>query len=261
MKIIVTNDDGVYSPGLWTAVDALQGLGEVVVVAPDREQSGVGSSITLHVPVRATQVDPRIKGITTYAVEGTPADSVILALEHLVPGVGLVISGINQGTNLGEDVLVSGTVGAALQGFVRGVASLAVSVAALQDPHFEVGHQVVRTLSRAIYNGSITSPVLLNVNIPNKLPGEIKGIDITRMGRRSFTEVVQSGEDSRKRPYYWIKRERDSSPKKPTRGTDMWAVKNSRISITPLGADLTHRGNVRAIRAIVDGLTLTISTK
>jgi len=137
LKILAINDDGVYSPGLWAAVEALRDVAEVVVVAPDREQSGVGTAITLSQPIRATKVVPRVSGIDTYAVEGTPSDSAIVALESLIEGpVDLVVSGINQGANMGNDVFISGTMGAALQGFFRDIPAIAISVAALRDVHF-----------------------------------------------------------------------------------------------------------------------------
>ena len=131
MKVLITNDDGIRSPGLWAAVEALKDAGEIFVVAPDREQSGVGASLTLHAPIRASEVPPAVKGgmndIRAYSVEGTPADCCVLALEKLAGPVDLLVSGINQGSNLGEDILISGTIGAALQGYVRGYPSIAIS--------------------------------------------------------------------------------------------------------------------------------------
>ena len=139
MKILVTNDDGVNAPGLWKLVGALEGLGEIVVSAPDRDQSGIGTAMTLLEVVKSREIpSPPIDGIRTYAVEGTPADCVILACESLEPGgFDVVISGINEGSNLGLDFLTSGTVGAAFQGYFRGIHSLALSVASLTNVQYD----------------------------------------------------------------------------------------------------------------------------
>ena len=140
--ILATNDDGVYAPGLWASVQALREVGDVVVAAPDREQSGVGTAITLNNPVHVREVMPLIEGVRAYAVEGTPADSTILGVESLVgEKIDLVVSGINPGANMGNDVFISGTVGAALQAFFRGIPAIAVSVTALKDVHFHPGRK------------------------------------------------------------------------------------------------------------------------
>ncbi|MBF8267101.1 MAG: surE, partial [Dehalococcoidia bacterium] len=191
MKILVTNDDGIYAPGLWAAVEALRAVGEVVVVAPDREQSGAGTAISLNHPVRVTEVTPLAEGVKAYAVEGTPADSAILALESLIEDkkVDLVVSGINQGANLGNDIFISGTVGAALQGFFRGIPSIAISVAALKDVHFAPAALVVRLLAQDVADGKLTVPLLLNVNLPNQPLEKIKGVSLTHLGRRTYMDV------------------------------------------------------------------------
>ena len=170
MKVLVTNDDGVYSPGLWAAVEALREIAEVVVVAPDRELSGVSGSVTLHSPVRAMEVEASKNGTVTYAVEGTPADCVILAMEKLVGEVDLLVSGINKGANVGADVLISGTVGAALQGYARGVPSVAISVAALKATRFGAAAQVLRGVAQQVRQGSLVAPLLLNINLPDVPP-------------------------------------------------------------------------------------------
>lgn len=242
VKILLTNDDGWYSPGLWALAEALSPLGEVVVVAPDREQSGVGPAVTLHRPLRATEITGLSDNVRTYLVEGTPADSVILGLEHLAEdGVSLVVSGINQGANLGEDVLVSGTVGAALVGYFRGLPALAISVTALKNVRYDGAGQVAYSLVKAIAERGLSQPVLLNVNVPNIRPDRIKGVEITRMGRRSYMDTVQQGQDG-KRAWYWIQRTRPSWEMTP--GSDIYAVRHDRVSVTPLYTDLTHREQV-----------------
>ena len=145
MKILLSNDDGINSEGLWRAAQALGELGEVTIVAPDREQSGVGTSVSLHSPVRIRSVKIHDGEFDAIAVEGTPADSVILALEKVVgKDIDLVVAGINQGSNLGEDVFISGTVGAALQGYVRGKPVVAISVTALEKVRYEVASALVK---------------------------------------------------------------------------------------------------------------------
>ncbi|MCZ6614954.1 MAG: 5'/3'-nucleotidase SurE [Chloroflexi bacterium] len=237
MKILVTNDDGVYSPGLWAAVEALRDIAEVVVVAPDRELSGVGGSVTLHSPVRAMEVEASKNGTVTYAVEGTPADCVILAMEKLVGKVDLLVSGINKGANVGADVLISGTVGAALQGYARDVPSVAISVAALKATRFDTAAQLLRGVAEQVQQGSLVPPLLLNINLPDVPPEEINGIEVTRLAQRSFIGTVSEGDDGR-RPYYWIAR---GKPKwRVRKGTDIWALRRRRcVSITPLHADMT----------------------
>ncbi len=244
MKILVTNDDGIYAPGLWAAVEALKKVGEVVVVAPDREQSGVGPSVSLHSPLRAVEVVPVVAGIQSFAVEGTPADSVILALETLVGKVDLLVAGINTGANLGEDVLISGTVGATLQGYFRGIPSLGVSVASLHNVRFEAAAQLLGVLARQVADGQLPKPVLLNVNLPPVAPEEIKGIDVTRLARRTYADTVRQGDDG-KRKYYWITRTRPAW--EVEEGTDVWSVRHRNVSITPLRTDMTSVATLSAI--------------
>lgn len=232
MRILLTNDDGIYAPGLWALASALKEIGEVVIVAPDREQSGVGASITLHNPVRLQKIKPLIEDIEAYSVEGTPADSVILAIRHLIKEIDVVVSGINEGANLGNDVFVSGTVGAAFQGYFYGLPSLALSVAAFGNIHLEPATKLAITLVKEIKSGSLPREILLNINLPNLPLEEIKGIEITRLGKRIYTDVIEEGFDG-KRKYYWIVREKAVWETEP--GTDVWAIKMGKISITPLG--------------------------
>ena len=254
MKILVTNDDGIHSPGLWAAVEALREAGEIFVVAPDRDQSGVGASLTLHAPVRAAEVPPQVEGSTNgiraYSVEGTPGDACVLAFEKLVGQVDLVVSGINQGSNLGEDVFVSGTVGAALHGYMRGCTSIAISVAAIRDTRYDVASGFLRLLSMELVDGVSLPPSLLNVNIPNEPPDKIRGVRVTRMGRMSYAESVKEGDD-RRRKYYWISRDRPVHlQQNQVEGTDTWALRNGYVSITPVHSDLTDGEKLPAIERI-----------
>jgi 5'-nucleotidase len=238
LKILVTNDDSIYAAGLWALAAELKKVGEVVVVAPDREQSAVGTAVTLHQPLRLTEIKPPLAGIKAYSVEGTPADSVILAL-GILEEVGIVFSGINQGANLGGDVLISGTIGAALQGYFHGLPSVALSVEVGKDMHFEVAAQLGGLLASKIISSSLTQNMLLNINLPNLPIDKIKGVEITRLARSGYNDHVQEGNDG-KRKYYWIVR---GEPRWDMgEGTDIRAIKEDKISITPFQEKLsTHR--------------------
>ena len=262
LKILLTNDDGVYAPGLWEAVRALQQVGDLFVVAPDREQSGVGASLTLHSPlsVRKVQTDAFLGGdgsapcgVTAYAVEGTPGDCCILGLEKLVGPVDLVVSGINSGSNLGWDVMVSGTIGGALQGFVRGYPTIAISVGSMRDPQFEVAAGLLRLIGQRLREGTPDPGLFLNINVPNVPLEKITAAQVTRLGGRSYGESVRE-EAVGPRKRYWIHRDRhmsgDAQP-----GTDMWAVKNSQISITPLQIGLGNPEQIPAIESLLAGLS------
>ena len=252
MKILITNDDGIHSPGLRAAVEALREAGEIFVVAPDREQSGVGASLTLHAPIRAIEVPPMVEGNTNgvraYSVEGTPGDCCVLALERLVGRVDLVVSGINQGSNLGEDILVSGTVGAALHGYVRGYPSVAISVAAVKDTRYDVAAAFLRMMGRRLRDGAMLGQSLLNVNIPNEPSTAIEGVKVTRLGRSSYQESVKAGDDGR-RGYYWISRDRPAT-RGPEEDTDIWALRHKNISITPLHTGLTDLGQIPVLEGL-----------
>lgn len=246
MRILLTNDDGVYAPGIRAAAEALSQIGEVMVCAPDREQSGTGTSVSLQHPVRIMELPPIVPGVPTYSVDGTPCDAAIVALEAVRPGqVDLVVSGINTGANLGEDVLVSGTVGAALQAYFRGIPSIAISVTSLTEVVFEPAGVLVKALvqrlemkglAQALPRGS-ERPVLLNVNLPNLPQEKLAGVQVTRLGRRAYADVVKEGHDGR-RKWFWVAR--DKPVWEMVEGTDIWAVRNQLISVTPLHTDLTH---------------------
>lgn len=229
MKILVTNDDGINAPGLWALAAELANLGEVTVFAPDREQSGVGTGITLHRPVRLQQVEAKVPGLKAFQVEGTPGDSVILGLDS-VGDVSLVVSGINRGANLGDDVLLSGTVGGALQGYLRGIPSIAVSVEYSGEMRFEVAAKLARLLGKRISKGPKMG-MLLNVNLPNLPLDMIKGISVTTVGRGGYSSAIQMGYDGRANQY----RISIGPPRwDPREGTDMYAVQNGHISISTL---------------------------
>jgi 5'-nucleotidase len=235
LKILVTNDDGIHTRGIWTLVEELQSVADVVVVAPDREQSAVGAAVTLHKPLRYTEVRPHVPGVKAYSVEGTPSDSIILAL-GILEEVGMIFSGINEGANLGNDVLLSGTVGAALQGYFRGLPSIALSVTAGEDMHFEVAARLASVLASRIINGAPSTGLLLNINLPNLPLEEIKGIEITGLSKWRYNGHIEEGHDG-KRKYYWIVRGEHKC--NIEEGTDVWAVEEDKVSITPLQGELS----------------------
>jgi len=238
MRVLVTNDDGIHARGLWTLVRELAGVAEVTVVAPDREQSGVGTSVTLHHALRLRRERTRVRGVEAYSVEGTPADSVIIAVGHVIKeGVDLVVSGINAGANLGNDIFISGTVGGALQGYFYGITSLAIGVAAAENQRFGLAARLAGLLVGHIARMALPQPFLLNITLPNQPLSRIRGIEVTRPGRRSYHDVIQEGHDGR-RDYYWIARGKAEWHKDP--GTDVRAVLGNRVSITPLEPDLSR---------------------
>lgn len=248
MKILVTNDDGIFAQGLWILVKELKSIAEVIVVAPDREQSPIGTAVTLCQPLRIQGVKPMVPDVKTYSVEGTPADSVILALGKLVNNkIGLVVSGINQGLNLGDDVLISGTVGAALQGYLRGFPALAISMGNVDSPYQDNAAKLAALLAKKIDANALPTNIFLNVNLPNLPLAKVKGIKITQLANRSHTDTVEEGHDG-KRPYYWLVRQKIN--KSTNEKTDIWAIEQGNISITPLHTNLLNKPS----SAITDSL-------
>ena len=254
MRILVTNDDGVHSPGLWSLVNALKEVGEVVVVAPDRDQSGVGTAMTLLNVVDVHEVPSPVEGVTTHAVQGTPGDCVILGAELLYKDpFDMLVSGINQGANLGLDVLTSGTVGATFHSYFRGITSLAVSVAALSDVKFDAAAQAAGMLARCISRDGLPHPMLLNMNLPNLPPDKIEGVELTTLGPKAYLENVEERGDSR-RKHYWIRHNRRVNDD-ASEGTDVWAVRHNRISITPIGFSFSPSGSFDDYSNLADEVT------
>ena len=259
MRILLTNDDGIHSEGLWAAARTLKNAGDVFVVAPDRDQSGIGTAMTLLDVLRVNDEAPLVEGVTAVSVQGTPADCVILATEALYDEpFDLLVSGINQGANLGHDILLSGTVGAALQGYLRGVPSIAMSIASLTDLKYEAAAETARALAESISANGLEGPLLINVNLPNVTPAELKGVEMTTLGESAFMPSVQKEGDAR-RSHYWIKQNRPNT-KPPAEGTDVWAVRNGRVSITALsrlldvsGTDDPHRVLGADVRSALHG--------
>ena len=253
MRVLITNDDGVYSPGLLSAVEALLDVGEVVVAAPDRDQSGVGPATTLLAVVHAQEIAPLAEGVLTYSVQGTPSDCVILATETLVKEpFDLLVSGVNNGANLGLDIIISGTVGGALQGYFRGIPSIAVSVTSLNNARYEVAGRTIKALAQAMSEVSDSTTPLLNVNLPNIEPDAVDRVQVTRLGPRAYMESVEQATDGRS-THYWIKHNRPTNPD-VSEGTDVWAVRNNNISITPLDLVFTDGGSPRGYDVLADAV-------
>jgi 5'-nucleotidase len=253
LRILVTNDDGITARGLWALVRELRRVAEVVVVAPDRDQSGIGTAVTLHHPVRVSPVPPEATRVESYAVEGTPADTVILALKTLLKDkkIDMVFSGINEGSNLGNDVLISGTVSAALQGYFYGLPSVAISVAAIKRVRFDVAARFAALVAQQVAAGDMSQKFLFNINLPNLPLPKIHGVEVTRLGERSYMDNIKAGHDG-KRKYYWIVRGKPDWIE--VKGTDIWALGQNKISITPLHSDLSSQDQLKPLGKTITAL-------
>ena len=254
MRILVTNDDGIMADGLWTLVSELKKIGAVVVVAPSREQSACGTAVSLRQPLKVQRVTPLIPEVEAYSVDGTPSDSVILALGKLAMNrIDLVVSGINSGPNLGDDVFISGTVGAALQGYMHGLPALAISVDAMNSPHLEGAAKVAALLAKKIDNSTLPRDIFLNVNLPNLPLGEISEVRVTRLSNQSHGNSVavrQENEDDQ--PYYWLLRQRLTN--NTDTNSDVAAIEQGNISITPLHTELLNRRSPLITDGLFSGL-------
>lgn len=238
MLILVTNDDGINAPGIKALSLALTAIGKVVVVAPERERSAIGHGITMHKPLRVTEVSFGTPKITGLAVNGTPADCVKLALDALLDETPvLVVSGINRGENLGTDVLYSGTVSGALEGCINDRPSLAVSLVGEDDLDFDFAAKFTIRLAQQIVKYGLPEGTLLNINIPHLPKSEIKGLAITRLGRRRYINTISSRKDPRGKAYYWLAGQKEDLDQAPD--TDIGALSRGMISLTPLHLDLT----------------------
>jgi 5'-nucleotidase len=241
--ILVTNDDGVAAPGITAVAEVMRELGDVIVAAPDRERSAASHSISLDRPLRVDEVDAGV-----YAIDGTPVDCVYLALLHLVPRKpALVVSGINNGFNLGSDVFYSGTVAGAVEGALRGVNALALSLERRRPQDFTHAAGFARALAAEMIRrgpNALPDASLLSVNMPS---GAIRGYRVTFLGRRVYRDQVDVRQDLRGRSYYWIGGPEESATDLP--GSDLSAVRDGLASVTPLGLDLTH---ARLVGELVD---------
>ncbi len=232
--ILITNDDGIHAPGIKALTAALEPLGEVWVVAPDREQSAASHSVSLHRPLRVIENAPR-----RLMVDGTPVDSVMLATRYILPRrADLVVSGVNQGANLGDDVTYSGTVAGAREGMLLGLPAIAVSNIEYGPKHYDTAAQVAAHLAAIVLAKGLPQETLLNVNVPDLPYGELAGIEWTRMGRRHYEDEILKREDPRGNTYFWIGGSLPDEAAEP--GTDVHAVEHKKVSVTPLRRDTTQ---------------------
>lgn len=245
MRILVTNDDGVTAPGLAALAEGLRALGDVSVIAPDRNWSASGHVKTMHKPLRLEPART-IDGIPVLATNGAPSDCVALAvLGVLGHEVDLVVAGINPLANLGHDVTYSGTVTAAMEAAIWGKPGLAVSVASAERHGYAAAAEVARRIAAAVAERGLPAHTLLNVNVPGSTLAEIRGIRLTRQGLRTYRDHLVRREDPRGRPYYWIGGQFPSDSPEPD--TDFAALAEGYVSVTPLSLDLTHTAAVEAM--------------
>jgi 5'-nucleotidase len=245
-RILVTNDDGIFSEGIERLAASLSDVGDVFTVAPDQERSAAGHSLTLHHPLRAKLIGPQ-----RWSVDGTPTDCVNWGVLHLLKDERpkLLFSGINLGLNLGDDVTYSGTVSAAFEGTLIGIPSVAVSQEIETGFTFDAAAAFAAKLARLLLEHSLKPGTLINVNVPAEAP---RGVRVVRQGRRRYGEAVIEKTDPRGRPYYWI----GATPPEGMleQGTDLSAVDENYISVTPLHLDLTHYDSLSLLEGIAAGL-------
>jgi len=250
VKILVSNDDGFRAEGIRRLREALATLAEVTVVAPDRNKSGASNSLTLDVPLRVFESEPGV-----YFVPGTPTDCVHLAISGLFDFEhDMVVSGVNDGANLGDDVLYSGTVAAAVEGRFLGLPTIAVSLCTGTSGggHFETGAEVARRLVAQLLKRPLQSALILNVNVPDVPFARLRGFRASRLGYRHRSEPVMRAQDPRGRPVYWIGpagAEQDAGP-----GTDFETVAQGYVSVTPLQVDLTRHAALSAVGTWLEGI-------
>lgn len=242
MRILLSNDDGYFAPGLAALADALAGLAEIVVVAPEQNRSGASNSLTLDRPLLLKKAASGF-----YFVNGTPTDCVHLAVTGMLDQLpDIIVSGINAGANMGDDTIYSGTVAAATEGFLLGIPSIAISLTSFEGKNFASAGRVARELVERFIRNPVKEPVLLNVNVPDIPYAELKGMEVTRLGRRHKAEPVVKMLSPRNETVYWVGAAGAAADAGP--GTDFAAVDRCAVSITPLQIDLTNTAQLPAIR-------------
>jgi len=246
-NILVSNDDGINSPGLFHLKQALDTVGEVTVMAPDREWTASGHAKTMHKPLRISEVKLP-DGSPAYVSNGAPSDCITLAVLGILPQLpDLVVSGINLGANVGHDITYSGTVAAAIQGTISGIPSLAASLDTYEDGDFRYAARFVASLAQQVLVHGLPPNILLNANVPSVPPGDIAGVEITKLGRRLYRDELIRRQDPRGQDYYWIGGERPSGFD-DDEGTDIWALARKRISITAIHLDMTDYQFIEELR-------------
>lgn len=257
MNILVSNDDGILANGIHALVKALSYNNDVYVVAPDRERSAAGHSLTLHTPLRVEEVEPKYGAKRCWMTTGTPGDCIKIAVNAILSNEelpDLVISGINHGPNLGGDILYSGTVSCAMEGALLGLPSIAVSLASLKTEYqdFRLSAKFTANLVKQLGDYKIPKKTVLNINVPGLEKDDIAGIAITELGKRMFTDNYERRIDPRGKVYYWMAGEFITEPEDAK--TDIAAIKNNKISITPITFDMTRKSFVHELETKLDDI-------
>ena len=246
LRILLSNDDGYFAPGIAALAAALGALGTVTVVAPERDRSGASNSLTLDRPL---SVRKSANGFMY--VDGTPTDCVHLAVTGLLDHLpDIIVSGINHGSNMGDDTIYSGTVAAATEGYLLGIPSIAVSLSGRSGRYFDTAARIARDLVERFARSPIREPVLLNVNVPDVARDDLRGVQTTRLGKRHKAEPVVKAQNPRGDTVYWVGAAGEAADAGP--GTDFHAVANNYVSITPLRMDLTHPDQIPVVKQWLD---------
>ena len=242
MRILLSNDDGYFAPGLACLAEALSVIADITVVAPERDRSGSSNSLTLDRPLSLKKSHNGF-----YYVNGTPTDCVHLAVTGMLDTLpDMVVSGINDGANMGDDTIYSGTVAAATEGFLLGIPSLAISLARFSSENFSTAARIATEMVQRFENDKFHGAVLLNVNVPDISYDELQGIEVTRLGRRHKAEPVVKSQTPRGETVYWVGA---AGPAQDIgEGTDFLAIQRNRVSVTPLQIDLTRYGQLDAVK-------------
>lgn len=247
MEILLTNDDGIYSEGIQVLRKQLEKIAKVTIIAPDRERSTIGHAMTLRKPLRINEVN--INGdYLGYSIDGTPVDCVIMGLLEIMKNSkpDMVVSGINRGPNLGDDIIYSGTVSAAMEGAMRNVPSLAVSIAAYENFKFESAALVTKNIVSHLMKDNLPSNLILNINVPNIDYDKIEGIVVTRHGKRVYQDEIKIIHDPQGTTHYWLGGDLPEGKIEPD--TDFEAIYHHKVSITPLSLDLTDYNNMPKVK-------------
>jgi len=249
--ILLTNDDGIQAPGLRALVEALRPLARLSVFAPDHNWSAAGHTKTMHKPLRVARYpfsDVAGGDVEAYTSTGAPSDCVALALLGFLPDrPDIVVSGINQGANLGHDVTYSGTVAAAMEAAIFGLPAVAVSLDSYESQEYGLAARVAAGVVARVQEHGLPRDTILNVNVPPLGPAELAGVAVTRLGRRVYRDVLIERRDPRERPYYWIGGEPPSGHL--DEGTDIWAVAQGYVSVTPIHLDMTDHELIPRLEA------------
>ena len=242
MRILLSNDDGYFAPGLHELATVLGTIADITVVAPERDRSGASNSLTLDRPLKLAQAHNRF-----YHINGTPTDCVHMAVTGLLDYLpDMVVSGINHGANMGDDTIYSGTVAAATEGYLLGIPSIAVSLASKSGKHFNTAARVALDLVQQFISKPASEPFLLNVNVPDLPYEQLKGREVTRLGKRHKAEPIVKSQNPRGETVYWVGAA--GSAQDAGEGTDFFAIEANKVTITPLQIDLTHYAQLDTVR-------------